>query len=152
MSWLRALDVLESGLRAERVRMDLIAQNIANAEVTRTPQGGPYRRKQVILASPSPPPAFYLPPIVKFSVMPASFGLPAAKVRVAAIVDDSSPPKLVYDPGHPDADAQGYVAMPNVDIPLEMADLLAAARAYEANARALATIRQSIERVLDLLR
>jgi len=153
MSWLRALDVIGSGLRAERVRMDVIAQNIANADVTRTPQGGPYRRKQVIFTSrPAFLPAIYLPPIVKFAVMPAAFEPPAAQVKVAGVVDDPSPPKLVYEPGHPDADANGYVQMPNVDVPLEMADLLAAARAYEANARALQVLRQSLERALDLLR
>ena len=145
--------MIADGMRAERVRMDVIAENIANAEVTRTPEGGPYKRKEVVLQAAMPVPAFYLPPIVKFAVMPIALRKPQpAGIASVQIVTDNSPPRRVYDPGHPDADADGYVLLPNVDVPLEMIDLMVAARAYEANARALQVLRESMQRAIDLLR
>ncbi len=150
MGWLKGLEVAASGLSAQRVRMEVVAENLANADVTRTPEGGPYRRKEVVLAARGAYPGIYLPPMVKYAVMQVGSGEPA-RVMVAGIAEDPSPPKLVYEPGHPDADANGYVRMPNVDVPMEMVDLLSAARAYEANATALRTLRESVQRALELL-
>ncbi len=129
-----------SGMAAERFRMEVIANNIANAHTTRTARGGPYRRLDVVFEE-----------IVGQTLhphnMPALLG-----VRAAELVEDPSEPIQVYMPGHPDADANGYVAMPNVQLPIEMVNLITAARAYEANFRAAQTFRQLNELALGLLR
>lgn len=110
-----------SALAAERVRMEVIAQNIANADTTRGPDGKPFQRQQVVFES-----------VLKGQLAAGAEGQPRG-VQVARIVTDSRPPRLVFNPGHPDANAQGMVAMPNVEVPLEMVDLIAASRAFEAN-------------------
>jgi flagellar basal-body rod protein FlgC len=134
-----ALDASGSALSAERLRMDVTAENLANAQSTRGADGtGPYKRKQVVLEQAG-----------------SSFAdsLQAARgVRVAGIVEDSTPPRRVYDPGHPDADAQGYVTMPNVNTVTEMTDLIGASRAYEANVTAMQTAKSMFARTLDLLK
>jgi flagellar basal-body rod protein FlgC len=148
MSLFGGLEISASGLTAERLRMDVTAENLANAQTTRGANGQPYRRKEVVLQE-----------------TPGSFGasLSAAMgggdkgstggVQVAGIVEDSATPlKRVYDPGHPDADAQGYVSMPNVDTVTEMVDLISAQRAYEANVTAMQSAKQMFSRTLDLLR
>jgi flagellar basal-body rod protein FlgC len=134
-----ALDASGSALSAERLRMDVTAENLANAQSTRSANGsGPYKRKEVVLEQAG-----------------SSFAdsLQAARgVRVAGIVEDPSPPRRVYDPGHPDADAQGYVTMPNVNTVTEMTDLIGASRAYEANVTAMQTAKSMFTRTLDLLK
>jgi flagellar basal-body rod protein FlgC len=136
MSLFAGLRVSASALGAERLRLNVIAENIANAETTRTPEGGPYRRREVILASGLPGPGE---------------GLAERGVRVAGVLPDPTPARLVHDPSHPDANAEGYVAMPNVDVPAEVVDMMAATRAYEANALALQSQRKLQERSLELL-
>lgn len=128
MSVFRGLDISVSGMTAHRLWQEVVAINLANAETTRTPSGEPFRRKLVLF-------------------MQDGLG-----VRVAGIVDDPSPFRLVYDPSHPDADAQGYVRLPNIQPVLEMADLLTATRGYEFNAQAFALQRQMLQHALDLLR
>lgn len=118
------MDVSASGLTAERLRMDLIASNLANAETTRTPEGGPYRRLMAVL----------VPEPVQPGKSP--FSRRGGGVRVQAVIQDTSPPRLVYQPDHPDANAEGYVAYPNVNPVTEMVDLITATRAYEANVAA----------------
>jgi flagellar basal-body rod protein FlgC len=148
MSMFGGLEISASGLTAERLRMDVTAENLANAQTTRGANGQPYRRKEVVLQE-----------------TPGSFGasLSAAMgggnsgstggVQVAGVVEDTATPlKRVYDPGHPDADAQGYVSMPNVDTVTEMVDLISAQRAYEANVTAMQSAKQMFTRTLDLLR
>jgi len=134
-----ALDASGSALSAERLRMDVTAENLANAQSTRGSNGtGPYKRKEVVLEQAG-----------------SSFAdsLQAARgVRVAGIVEDSTPPRQVYDPGHPDADAKGYVTMPNVNTVTEMTDLIGASRAYEANVTAMQTAKSMFARTLDLLK
>jgi flagellar basal-body rod protein FlgC len=140
-----ALDASGSALSAERVRMDVTAENLANAQSTRTANGqGPYRRKEVVLQEAGAGVGAR-----------ASFAdsLQAARgVKVAGIVEDPTPSRRVYDPGHPDADAQGYVAMPNVNTVTEMTDLIGASRAYEANVTAMQTTKAMFARTLDLLK
>lgn len=132
-----------TGLAAERLRMDVIANNIANANTTRTEEGGPYKRRQVVFQA--------MPSGVRAGqTSPRGLGGPGRGVAVAAIVEDPSPPRLVYDPGHPDADARGYVAMPNVDAVREMVDMISATRAYEANASALDAAKTMAMRALDI--
>ena len=138
-----ALDASGSALSAERVRMDVTAENLANAQSTRTANGqGPYRRKEVVMqeASAGVGPNF-------------ADSLQAARgVKVAGIVQDPTPSRRVYDPGHPDADKQGYVLMPNVNTVTEMTDLIGASRAYEANVTAMQTTKTMFARTLDLLK
>jgi flagellar basal-body rod protein FlgC len=117
-----------SALTAERLRMDVISNNIANANTTRTLEGGPYIRQRVVFA-----PRFDAEPT--FAPLLATMtpdGLPVG-VRVTSIQKDTAPPRMVYDPGHPDANTEGYVAYPNVNTVNEMVDMISATRAYEAN-------------------
>ena len=130
MSLFGGLDVSASALSVERLRMNVIAENIANAESTRTAEGGPYRRKEIVIAA---------------------GGEAEGGVQAVGVVADPSPSKLVFDPSHPDANANGYVRMPNVDVPAETVDMMTASRAYEANAAAFQTQRQTQERTLELL-
>ena len=117
-----------SALTAERLRMDVISNNLANANTTRTVEGGPYIRQRVVFS-----PRFdATPAFSSFISTMTPDGLPAG-VRVTGIQKDSSPVRMVYDPGHPDANAEGYVAYPNVNAVNEMVDLISASRAYEAN-------------------
>jgi flagellar basal-body rod protein FlgC len=126
-----------SGLSAERLRMEVIANNLANAFSTRSVTGEPYRRKDVVFEA----------------VLRNRLGKPELNgVRVAGIEDDPSDFIRVYQPGHPDADADGYVLYPNVNLPLEMVNLLTASRAYEANLKVLQTFRQMMEQAFVLLR
>jgi flagellar basal-body rod protein FlgC len=126
-----------SGLSAERLRMEVIANNLANAFSTRSVTGQPYRRKDVVFEA----------------VLRNRLGKPELNgVRVAGIEDDPSDFIRVYQPGHPDADADGYVLYPNVNLPLEMVNLLTASRSYEANLKVLQTFRQMMEQAFVLLR
>jgi flagellar basal-body rod protein FlgC len=146
MGMFDAMEVSASGLTAERMRMDVVAQNLANANTTRGVDGQPYRRKEVVLAE--------RPGEGSFGAALAGAmnrGTPAG-VEVAAIAEDQTPLKQVYDPSHPDADANGYVQMPNVDSVAEMVDLISAQRAYEANVTAMQTAKQMFSKTLELLR
>jgi flagellar basal-body rod protein FlgC len=143
-----AFDISASALTAERLRMDVTAENLANAQTTRTAAGGPYRRKEVVLESVGGESSFG----TKLSAaMGAVSGAPGG-VKAAAIVEDSTPGKRVYDPSHPDANAQGYVTMPNVDTVTEMVDLIGSSRAYEANVTAMQDAKQMFAKTLDILR
>jgi len=137
-----------SGLTAERLRMDVISNNIANVNTTRTENGGPYQRQRVIFEPRGEKLQFLFPAIFDRSKRINQF----QGVRVTEIVDDPTPPKMVYDPGHPDADANGYVAMPNVSIVKEMVDMISATRAYEANVTAVNSAKQMAARALDMLK
>ncbi len=141
-----AIDVAGSGLSAERLRMDVVAGNLANAQTTKAPDGGPYRRREVVLQEAQPQGA-------SFGSVLAQASAPAANgVQVAGVVEDQDPLRRVYDPGHPDADAQGYVSMPNVNPVTEMVDLISASRAYEANVTAMQTAKTLFTKTLELLR
>lgn len=140
-----AIDVSASGLSAERLRMDVTAENLANAQTTRGPDGGPYRRKSVVLEQ-ARGGGFGA------ALSGALGGGRARGVQVAAIVEDEAPPRVVHDPGHPDADADGFVQLPNVNPVTEMVDLISSSRAYEANVTAMQTAKSIFTRTLDLLR
>ncbi|MGE5588576.1 MAG: flagellar basal body rod protein FlgC [Clostridia bacterium] len=140
-----------TGLAAERLRMDVIANNIANVNTTRTEDGGPYRRRQAVFQAL----AARLGRGGAGTSGPLGAGQRAAEapgqgVAVVGIVEDPSPPRMVYDPGHPDADARGYVAMPNVDPVRELVDMISATRAYEANVTALNAAKTMAMRALDI--
>ena len=142
-----SLDISVSALSAERLRMDVTAENLANAQSTRTAGGGPYRRKEVVTEATGDN-GF----AGALASARASGGGPQGGVRVSGIVEDQTPNRLVYDPSHPDANAQGYVSMPNVNPVTEMVDLISASRSYEANVTAMQTSKQMFTKTLDLLR
>lgn len=162
----RTLGVAASGLSAQRVRMETIAQNIANADVTRTEDGGPYRRRAVQMTTAAPNGAATgfptLPALLDRGVgaapVPPAAPLGGAPeldpegvgVRVTAIVEDPSEGPLVYDPGHPDADANGYVRYPNVRTTEEIVDLMDARRVFEANATVFQSAKQMLRRAIDI--
>jgi flagellar basal-body rod protein FlgC len=145
MSLFGGLDISASALTAERLRMDVVAENLANAQTTRGADGNPYRRKEVVLQERAG---------TSFgATLSSAMGSGSSKgVEVAAVVEDQTPLKRVYDPGHPDADADGYVSMPNVDTVAEMVDLIGAQRAYEANVTAMQAAKSMFSKTLELLR
>jgi len=146
------LGVSATALRAERLRLDVIASNLANANTTRTAEGGPYRRRNVV---------FVTQPLENdFAATLDAVSDPAADpfdaertqqgVAVSDVIDDTTPPRMVFDPGHPDANKEGYVAYPNVNPVAEMVDLMAATRAYEANVQAVNASRRMAEAALAI--
>lgn len=135
MGLLSAFRIAASGMTAERVRMDIISGNLANASVTRTDKGEPFRRQIVLLAP----------------------GLEQNReggkgVRVLGVTEDLSPFNRVYDPGHPDADDEGYVAMPNVSVVNEMVNMISATRAYEANATVFSAAKAMVSKAIEILK
>ena len=132
-------------MAAERLRAEIVAGNMANAETTRTPEGGPYRRKQVVFRAAAS----------QFGMVLAQAGgssVNAGGVRVADIVQDQRDPIQRYEPGHPDADAQGYVAYPNIDPVEETVDLMGALRSYQLNATAVQAAKQMIQQSLEIVK
>lgn len=148
MSIFTSLEVSGSALSAERQRAEVVAANMANAETTRTPQGGPYRRKQVVFSS---------APTNPFRMMLVNSGgdsgsLGSSAVRVSKVVEDPAAPIMRYEPGNPDANKDGYVAYPNINPMQEMADLMNAVRAYQLNASAITASKQIITGAIDILK
>lgn len=143
MGLFSALDISASALTAERLRMDIISNNLANANSTRTSDGGPYKRQMAVFA---PRTAQHQPVLGRPSGM-AGVGM---GVRVVSIVQDEAPARLVYNPSHPDADESGMVAMPNVDPVREMVDLISASRAYEANITAINSFKSMAMKALEI--
>ncbi|HOK42039.1 MAG TPA: flagellar basal body rod protein FlgC [Thermoclostridium caenicola] len=145
MAVFNAFSISSSALTAQRLRMDIISQNIANVNTTRTADGTPYRRKTVVFAEREG---------TSFSqyLSEASKGryLAGGGVRVSAIVEDPSPFREVYDPSHPDADENGIVRMPNVEIVTEMVNMISATRAYEANITALNASKSMASKALEI--
>ena len=139
---LSGMEISASGLAGERLRMEVAANNIANIDSTMTPEGGPYQRKQVTFAA------------AMENVMSAGSNNAGELygVEVVGVTEDKTPGQLVHNPGHPHADANGYIKMPNVNISHEMVDMVTASRAYEANLKSLETFRQMAEQALSLLR
>ena len=139
MSLFAALGASASALDAERARLEVAVSNIANSESTRGADGKPYRRRDVLLA-----------PLMVESFDAALGNAGAVGVKVANIVEDQNEFRKRYEPSHPDADAEGYVSVPNVDVPEEMVDMVGAARAYQANVAAINVIRDTFARSLEL--
>lgn len=143
MDLFTAMNVGSSALSAERTRMNLISSNLANVNTTRTAEGGPYRRKDAVFAA--------VPATDSFG---QALGNAADKqvngVQVNEIVEDKSQPRMQYDPGHPDANQQGYVAMPNVNVVEEMADMITASRVYEANVMTVQAAKNMALKTLEI--
>jgi flagellar basal-body rod protein FlgC len=147
-----AIDVSGSGLSAERLRMDVTSENLANAQTTKGADGQPYRRKVVVLQEAGGQGSFGTALSAAIGRATGNASSPARGVQVSGIVQDSSDLKRIYDPGHPDADKNGYVTMPNVNTVTEMTDLISASRAYEADVTAMQTAKQMFSKTLDILR
>lgn len=145
MSLFSALAVSASGMSAQRARAELLVENVANAETTRTPEGGPYRRKDVVFTTETLGTPFS-------SVFQDAMQVPATGVRVADVVVDQREPEERYLPGHPDADQNGYVAFPRINPAEDMVDLMSSTRSYEANVAAIAAVKDMIQRSLDLFK
>jgi flagellar basal-body rod protein FlgC len=143
MDFLTALRISGAGLGVERTRVNLATSNLANAETTRTPDGGPYKR---------------LDPVIQAVPFPTELGDAQAgdnqpmQAQISAIVADQTPGRRVYSPGHPDADAEGFVVFPNVNPVHEVVNLMSASRSYEANATAIETLKTMAQRGLDIAR
>ncbi len=133
----RPIDTAGSGLTAHRLWMDVIAENLANVNTTRTPEGGPYIRRVPLFSE-------RLDDFMRRG--------PGDGVRVVEIAEDDQPPRLAYEPDHPDADASGYVAYPNVNVVREMADMMVASRAYEANLAVVESAKTMFNGALEILR
>lgn len=138
----RAMDISLSGLDAQRITMELIASNIANINTTRTVYGGPYRRRVPVLGE--------KPVTFAQQLSRAEQKLRGGGVEVQAVVEDSAPFQKVYKPGHPDADEDGFVSLPNVDLSKEMVDLMYSSRLYEANITAFNASKKMIQDTLQL--
>jgi flagellar basal-body rod protein FlgC len=142
MSLFGSLEVSASGMSAERTRAELLVENIANSETTRTPEGGPYQRKDVVFSSQE-----------QTSPFSAMFQSAAGTgVAVSDTITDQRPPVRRYLPGHPDADASGYVAFPNMNPAEDMVDLLNSQRSYAANVAAISSVKDMISRSIDIMR
>jgi flagellar basal-body rod protein FlgC len=142
MSLFSSLQVSASGMAAQRTRAELLVQNMANAETTRTPEGGPYRRKDAVFATQA-----------QASPFAAAFQNELSTgVSVADIVTDDRAPELRYMPGHPDADANGYVKFPNMNPAEEMVNLMNAQRSYEGNISAMAAVKDMINHSIDIMK
>jgi flagellar basal-body rod protein FlgC len=145
MSLFSSLSVSASGMSAERTRAEVLVENIANADTTRTAEGGPYHRRDAVFQS--EPVGSPFSSLFGTTVQGGTEG-----VEVSQIVTDSSPPEMRYLPGHPDADKNGYVAYPRVNAAEDMVDLVQASRAYQANVSAISSVKDMIERSIDLFR
>jgi flagellar basal-body rod protein FlgC len=146
MSLFSALTVSATGMEAQRTRAALLVENIANSETTRTPEGGPYRRKDAVFTTQDVGSAFGTEMDAQLA------GSTLSGVKVASIMVDKSEPEKRYMPGHPDADANGYVSMPKLNPAEDMVDLIEANRSYQANVSAMTAVKDMIQKSIDLLR
>jgi flagellar basal-body rod protein FlgC len=139
---LSSLSVSASGMSAQRERTELLVENLANSETTRTPEGGPYRRKDAVFAADSS--------AADFSSLYENETNSGVGVRVAQVITDTREPDRRYLPGHPDADKDGYVAFPRMNPAEDMVDLMGASRSYQANVSAVSAVKDMIQKSLDL--
>lgn len=144
MGFFNSINISASGLAAEKLRMDVISKNIANVNTTKTASGTPYRRQVVVFQESEKQ--------IPFSqyLSDASKNITSSGVKVTGIVEDKSPFKMVYDPGHPEADENGYVQMPNIDVMTEMVNMISASRAYEANVTSINTTKSMAMKALEI--
>jgi flagellar basal-body rod protein FlgC len=143
MDFLTSLRISASGLTATRKRQNAISSNIANAQTTKTAEGGPYRKKEVVFGSEPARESFG-------DILEGELDEKAQAVHAMEVVSSNKPPRLKYEPDHPDANDQGYVAYPDINIMEEMADMISASRAYDANMTALGTTKQMALKALNI--
>ena len=148
-----AMDTSASGLKAQRYRMNVIAENLANTHTTQTAKGGPYRRKEVLFATRDAVPVFQdsvNKALARYAALSNVFWGYAKGVHVTGVIEDQSPFREVYDPGHPNADEKGIVRLPNVNPVVEMVNMMSATRSYEANITALNSAKRMAEKALEI--
>jgi len=143
MDFFDALNTSSAALSAQRLRMNLISGNLANVNTTRTAEGGPYRRKEAVFAAQPLNQSFK-------RILADRQNNTIASVKVARVIEDRNPPVMKYDPQHPDADAKGYVAMPNINLMEEMVNMISATRGYEANVTALKAAKDMALKALEI--
>jgi flagellar basal-body rod protein FlgC len=143
MDFFDALNTSSAALSAQRLRMNLISGNLANVNTTRTSEGGPYRRKEAVFAAQPLNQSFK-------RILADRQNNTIASVKVARVIEDRNPPVMKYDPQHPDADAKGYVAMPNINLMEEMVNMISATRGYEANVTALKAAKDMALKALEI--
>jgi flagellar basal-body rod protein FlgC len=143
MNFIDALHISASGLTSQRLRMNVVSSNIANSHTTRTPEGGPYKRKDVVFSSHPVRNSFQ-------DMMNSQISDKLSEVRVVDIIDDPTPPVLKYDPQHPDADAKGFVRLPNINMIKEMVNMMSATRSYEANVTAVKATKNMAQKALEI--
>jgi len=143
MDFFDAISASSSGLSAQRLRMNLISGNLANVNTTRTREGGPYRRKEAIFTARPLEDSFK-------KILANRQRKQLSIVQVDRVIEDSNPPVMKYDPGHPDADDKGYVAMPNINVMEEMVNMISATRGYEANVTALKAAKEMASTALEI--
>lgn len=151
MSFLQSFNISGSGLTAQRQRMDIISENLANIDATRTQNGGPYRRKMVVFTSTNTSNSLFNKMLYN-NIKDISNLNQIRGVEVSQIVEDEAPFKLAYDPTHPDANEDGYVELPNVDSLKETVDMMEAVRSYQANITALNAMKQMASKALEILK
>ncbi len=143
MDFLTALKISSSALDAQRIRMDVISSNLANINTTRTPEGGPYRRRDVVFASQPVSDTFG-------AALNSELEKKLQRVEIVDITVDPGPPRVVYDPRHPDANALGYIGMPDINVMEEMVNILSATRSYEANVAAINATKSMVNKALEI--
>jgi len=143
MNFIDALHISATGLSSQRLRMNVVSSNLANSNTTRTPDGGPYKRKDVVFTSQPVQGSFQ-------DMMRSQISGKLAGVKVVEIVNDPSPPVIKYDPQHPDADEEGYVSMPNINMIEEMVNMMSATRSYEANVTAVKATKRMVQKALEI--
>jgi len=144
MNLIDAIDIAASGMSAQRIRMNVISSNLANVRTTRTPEGGPYKRKDVI---------FSAQPLSSFDAEFKGFLTePLYKVDTINIIEDTSEPRYEYDPSHPDANKEGYVAYPNISLSEEMVNMISASRSFEANLAIVQSAKNMALQAVDIIR
>ncbi len=149
MSFLQSLNISGSGLTAQRLRMDIISENLTNIDTTRTQDGGPYRRKMVVFSSTNQSNTLFNKMLYN-NINEINNSNTTRGVEVSEIIEDEEPFKLAYNPTHPDANEDGYVEMPNVDNLKETVDMMEAVRAYQSNITALNAIKQMASKALEI--
>ena len=143
MSYLTSLQISASGLSAQRLRINLISSNLANINTTRTPEGGPYERREPVFAALPIDPNFQ-------DELSTQLKTELSEVEVVEVLKDQRPPLLKYEPNHPDADEDGYVARPNINVMEEMVNLMEASRSYEANVMSTNATKNMILKALEI--
>ena len=143
MDFLDALQISASGLNCQRQRMNIVSSNLANSETTRTQEGGPYKRKEIVFSSQPVKETFG-------DIFESQAESKMSEVKVVGVIDDPRPPIRKYEPQHPDADEKGYVSLPNINLVEEMVNMMSAARSYEANATAINTTKKMALKALEI--
>jgi len=143
MNYLNAFRISASGMTAQRLRMNIATSNLANINTTRTRNGGPYRRKDVVFESQPLPSSFR-------NALQSSMSRKLSEVKVSGIIEDPRPPVSKYDPQHPDADSKGYIKVPRINLMEEMVNMMSATRSYEANVTAIKATKDMAQKALEI--